>query len=105
MLKLHSPARLAAAGLLLLGVVVAALLLVPTRSTYIFLPDEAHPVEPLVRVEGERGRDDAGGIYFVDVLVRKATLLERVWPGPREGSRLVPAHAINPTGISDDARR
>jgi len=100
-----SPRRLAVAGLLLLVVVLGVLVFAPADDTYIFLPNEAHSVEPLVKVEGRRPRDDPGGIYFVDVLVRKASLLERLFPGLRDGSRLVPAEALNPTGISDDARR
>ena len=42
-----TPARLAAAGLLLL-VVVALILWVAPSDSYIFLPDRAHPVAPLV---------------------------------------------------------
>ena len=100
-----TPSRLAAAGLLLLAVVAGILFLAPASGTYIFLPDEAHPVEPLVTVEGGKNRDDPGGIFFVNVLVRKASLFERLYPGVREGSSLVPAGALNPTGISDEARR
>jgi PDZ domain-containing protein len=100
-----TPARLALAGLLLLGIVFAILWIAPAGSTYIYLPDDAHPAEPLVTVPGSRPDDDGGGIFFVDVIVRRASLLERLWPGIRDGSRLVPAHAINPTGIPESARR
>jgi PDZ domain-containing protein len=99
-----TPARLATAGLILL-VVVAAILWVTPSSSYIFLPDEAHPVEPLVTVEGGKAPKDGGGIYFVDVFVRKATLLERILPGLHDGSTIVPASAVRPPGISDAARR
>jgi PDZ domain-containing protein len=99
-----TPARLATAGLVLL-VVVAAILWVTPSSSYIFLPDEAHPVEPLVTVEGGKTPRDGGGIYFVDVFVRKATLLERIFPGLHEGSTIVPASAVRPPGVSDTARR
>lgn len=106
-----SPARLALAGLFLLAVVVVAALLMPGGGSYIFLPDKASPVDPLVMVEGvERGADEQRGegdpgIYFVDVIVRRASLIERLFPGIREGAELVPEHAVNPTGISDAARR
>jgi Lon-like protease len=103
--RLVTPGRLAAAGLIVLAVVVGVLLLAPSSSTYIFLPDRAKPVEPLVEVEGAKAGTDPGGIYFVDVLVRRATWMERLFPSIREGSTLVPAHALNPTGITDDARR
>lgn len=97
--------RLAAALLALLALLAGVGLLAPTGDTYIFLPDEAHPVEPLVEVEGERTGDRPGGIYFVDVIVRKATWLERVFPSIREGASLVPEHAVNPSGVSEETRR
>jgi PDZ domain-containing protein len=99
-----TPARLATAGFVLL-VIVAAILWVTPSSSYIFLPDEAHPVEPLVTVEGGETPKDGGGIYFVDVFVRKATLLERIFPGLHDGSTIVPASAVRPPGVSDAARR
>jgi Lon-like protease len=103
--RLVTPGRLAAAALLLLGVVVGVLLLAPAGDTYIFLPDEAHPVDPLVVVEGGSSPRGGGGIYYLDVLVRRATLMERLFPSIREGSSLVPEDALNPTGVSDSARR
>jgi PDZ domain-containing protein len=103
--KVVTPGRLAAVGLVLLALVAGLLLLVPTSETYIFLPDRARPLDPLVEVEGAKRRSDPGGIYFVDVIVRRATWMERLFPSIREGSSLVPAGALNPTGLSDAARR
>jgi PDZ domain-containing protein len=100
--RLFSPARLAVAGLIV-AVAAFAVWVFPTDS-YIFLPNEAHPVAPLVEVKGGKDPKD-GGIYFVDVLVRKATLLERVWPGSREGATVVPADQVKPPGVSDSERR
>jgi PDZ domain-containing protein len=103
---LLSPLRLALAGLLALGIAVGLILaFVPASNTYIFLPDRARPVSPLVQVPNPENDHDGGGIYFVDILVRKATLLERLFPSLREGSQLVPAAAVNPTGESESARR
>jgi PDZ domain-containing protein len=102
--KRLTPARLAAAGLLLLAVVGLVLWLAPSDS-YIFLPDKAHPVAPLVSVEGGENPRDGGGIYFVDVFVRKASWLERLFPGIREGSTIVPASVVQPPGVSERARR
>jgi Lon-like protease len=99
-----TPARLAAAGLLLLAVVALILWIAPSNS-YIFLPDRAHPVAPLVSVPGGKDPHDGGGIYFVDVFVRKASLLERLFPGIREGATLVPASVVRPPGVSEKARR
>jgi Lon-like protease len=103
--KRVTPGRLAAAGLIVLALVAGVLLIAPSSGTYIFLPDRAKPVEPLVEVEGAKAGNHPGGIYFVDVVVRRATWMERLFPSIREGSTLVPAHALNPTGITDDARR
>jgi Lon-like protease len=97
------PTRLAAVGLIG-AAVIAALWLIPTDN-YIYLPHRAHPVAPLVEVDGGRDPRDGGGIYFVDVLVRKATLLERLWPGFREGATVVPGERVRPPGVDDDERR
>jgi Lon-like protease len=111
MRRVLSPARLGLAGLALLAVVAVVVLLMPGGGSYIFLPDKASPVDPLVSVEGvergpgeQRGEGDPG-IYFVDVIVRRASLLERVFPGIRDGAELVPEHRVNPTGIPDADRR
>jgi PDZ domain-containing protein len=101
-LRLFSPVRLFFAGLLVAAVAVA-LWLLPSES-YIFLPNRAHPVAPLVQVQG--GKDPKnGGIYFVDVLVRKATLIERLLPGLRDGATVVPAEQVRPPGVSESQRR
>jgi Lon-like protease len=102
---MFTPRRLAAAGLVLLALLAGIALLAPAGDTYIFLPDEAHPAEPLVEVEGRDPPPDPGGIFFVDVIVRRATWMERLFPSLREGASLVPAEAINPTGVSDEVRR
>ena len=102
MLRLFSPVRLFVAGLLVAAVAVTVWIF-PTES-YIFLPNRAHPVAPLVEVEG--GKDPKnGGIFFVDVLVRKATLIERIFPGVREGATVVPAEQVRPPGVSESQRR
>jgi PDZ domain-containing protein len=94
--------RLLALGLVLLAGVLA-LAVVPSDA-YIFLPDRAHPVAPLVTLPD--GHDPArGGVYFVDVVVRKATLLERLFGGLHEGADLYPASAVNPPGVGDTQRR
>jgi PDZ domain-containing protein len=99
--RLVTSGRLFALGLILLAIVLAAIV-VPSND-YIFLPDPAHPVAPLVTVQG--GKEPAGGgIYYVDVIVRKAKLLEKLFGGLHEGADLYPASAVNPPGV-DDAQR
>jgi PDZ domain-containing protein len=101
-MKIFTPARLFLGGLALL-VVVLALLILPSNE-YIFLPDPAHAVAPLVTVPG--GHDPTrGGVYYVDVIVRKATWLERLFPGIHNGADLYPASAIDPPGVTDQLRR
>jgi len=56
-------------------------------------------------VQGARSRDDKGGIFFVDIFVRKASLLERLWPGIHEGAQLVPASELIPPGTDEKQRR
>jgi PDZ domain-containing protein len=102
-LRLSLSARLLIAGLIL-GAAALGLYLFPTES-YIFLPNRVHAVAPLVEVEGGSDPDDGGGVYYVDVLVRKATLLERLWPGLREGATVLPAEQVRPEGVDDAERR
>ncbi|MFL5961354.1 MAG: PDZ domain-containing protein [Gaiellaceae bacterium] len=101
-MKLFTPGRLLVAGLALLAVVLA--LVVLPSNEYIFLPDQAHPVAPLVSVQG--GHDPTrGGVYYVDVIVRKATWLERLFPGIHSGADLYPVTAIDPPGVTDQLRQ
>ena len=101
-MKRVTPGRLFALGLVLFAVAVA-LYVVPSNE-YIFLPDKAHPVAPLVTVPG--GKDPLhGGVYFVDVVVRKATILEKLFGGLHKGADLYPASAVNPPGVGDQQRR
>jgi PDZ domain-containing protein len=86
-----------------LAIVVAVFAFYPSNY-YIFLPDPARSVEPLVHVEGEHGDDD-GGIYMVDVIVRKASLLERYFPGIHDGATLVPADVYNPQNLPERIQR
>jgi PDZ domain-containing protein len=99
--RAFSPGRLLALGLVLLAVFMA--LLVLPSNDYLFLPDKAHPVAPLVTVPG--GHDPkVGGIYYVDVIVRRAKLWEKLLGGAHEGADLYPASAINPPGVGDAQR-
>ena len=103
-----SPRRIAllAAGGAVAIVGIFALLLVLPSGSYIFLPDRAHPVAPLVSVKGGHDPKGPGGIYFVDVFVRKASLLEKLLPAVRaDGARVHPASDVRAPGVSDAARR
>ena len=97
-LRLITPGRLLATGAVL-AVVVLGLDIVSSND-YIFLPDRAHPVANLVHVAGGHEPRNGGGIYFVDVIVRKATVLEQLLGGLHSGADLYPASEIVPSGTS-----
>jgi Lon-like protease len=84
---------------------VAGVLYVAPSGDYIFLPDRARAVAPLVQVQGEKPDKDGGGIYYVAVDVRKASLLEKAVPGLNDGATLVPADQVNPEGVNERQRR
>jgi Lon-like protease len=90
------------AGLVVLTAIV--LYLVPSND-YLLLPDTAHPVAPLVTVQGGHDPKGPGGIYFVDVIERPATMFESLFPSIHSGATLVPASEIVPPGVSDRAAR
>jgi len=97
MRPLAVPARIAGVLVGLLALACVVLYLVPSND-YIFLPDPAHPVAPLVRVQGGHTPTGPGGIYFVDVFERKANMLESLFPFIHSGATLYPASEIVPAG-------
>jgi PDZ domain-containing protein len=102
--RYFSPARLAgtAAGIVVLAVLVLHLL---PSNDFLLLPDKAHPVAPLVHVQGGHEPPGPGGIYFVDVFERRANKLESLFPFIHSGATLVPAKLIVPPGVSDSSQR
>jgi PDZ domain-containing protein len=98
-----TPARVVAVGLVLIAI-AAGLFLLPSDD-YLLLPDRARAVGPLVEIEGEKPARDGGGIYFVAVDVRKASLFESLFPSVHEGSTLVPEDQLLPPGVNEEARR
>jgi len=97
------PSVLLALGAVLL--LVAAALYIAPSDDYVLLPDNARALEPLVVVEGENARTDAGGIYYVAVDIRQASRLEQLFPGLHDGATLVPKHVLNPEGVDEKVRR
>jgi len=98
--------RTFAAGFVLIGILVAVLWFVPSDH-FIFLPDPATPADGVVHVPGEEtGTAESGsGIYFLEVQVRKASVLERIFPSVHEGASLVPEEVYNPERLSFEERR
>jgi PDZ domain-containing protein len=99
-----TPAKIAGAVLFLLLVTLGVLWLAPSND-YILLPDRAHPVAPLVRVQGGHEPKGPGEIFFVDVFERRASELEALLPWLHDGATLVPASLLVPPGVSDQAVR
>jgi PDZ domain-containing protein len=98
------PLRLVAVGAVLAAIAVGAAWLYPSNS-YLLLPDRAKPLASLVQVEGEKPHPP-GGIYYVDVIVRQASVLEEILPTARpDGSDLVPESALVPPGTTFVERR
>jgi Lon-like protease len=93
-----------AAGLILGLIALVATWFLPSDS-FLLLPDEAKPLAAKVRVAGEKPHPP-GGIYYVDVIVRQASVLEELLGAARpDGADLVPEHALVPPGSTLRDRR
>lgn len=101
--RLSWPTWLIAAGV---GVLfVATALYVAPSDQYIYLPDEARPLAPRVQVDGEQRDRDGGGIHYVAVDVRKASLLEKLVPGLHEGASFEDVDDVLAEGEDERAHR
>jgi PDZ domain-containing protein len=103
-LKRVRPLHLALGGLALAAITFLIMWQVSSES-FLLLPDRAHPVAPLVSVQGGHEPKGPGGIYFVDVLEQRASLLEAAFPSIHTGASLVPASRIVPPGTTDAQQR
>ncbi len=90
-------------SLIFLGVVFAVLWLTPSDD-FVFLPNKARHVAPLVIVPDEQAPPETGGIYMVDILVKRASLFERMFPGLNDDATLIDGDRLNPQGLSDEQR-
>ncbi len=94
------------AGLSILGVlvviVVGGWLLATPSDDYVLLPDDPHPADAVVSVGGKKPTisKDGSGIYYLDVLVHRASLPESWIARFEDGADIVPASAIVPPGGS-----
>ena len=91
--------RLGALGLVILAIL--AVLYVTPSDDYLFLPVAAQPLAPKVHVQGEKPQTGSGGIYYDEVHIRKASILESHFPGLASGSTLVPGDVYLPKGTSE----
>jgi Lon-like protease len=96
--------RLIIGGLILGALTVGALWALPSDD-YLVLPDTAKPLANRVKVDGEKAHPP-GGIYYVDVVLRKASLLEELASVARpEGASLVAEDVLVPPGSNFGERR
>jgi Lon-like protease len=95
-----TPWRAFGALVVLLVVTVVILARIPSGQ-YVLLPDIAHPVAPLVKVEGARTPKGAGSIYFLDVIEKKASELEKLFPWIHSNATFEPANDVVPPCSTD----
>jgi Lon-like protease len=71
-------------------------------DTYLLLPDKAHAAAEVVTVQGEKPESGKGGVYFLDVIERKASVLEDTFHQiVEDGADFVPTSQVRPTGVSE----
>ena len=98
-----TPLKIAGAIGALLVVTVLILDRIPSGD-YLLLPAGAHPVGPLVRVEGTHPTKAPGTIYFVDVFERQANELDTLFPWLHSHATLLPASDFVPPGSTSRAQ-
>ena len=87
-----------------LGLATAFALWVLPADEFILTPDRAKPLAERVEVEGARPAG-GGDVYYVDVYVRRTSILENLLPFTRpDGSTVLPEHALLPPGTSEAER-
>jgi Lon-like protease len=89
-------------GALVVLLLLTVLILVRIPSgQYVLLPDIAHPVAPLVKVKGAHSPSGAGSIYFLDVIEKKASEFERLFPWIHSDATFEPANDVVPPCSTD----
>jgi PDZ domain-containing protein len=101
----RSHARIAALAVMGVLVVVAlsAWLLALPSDDYVLLPDHPHPADEVVSVGGAEPKhaSDGSGIYYLDVLVHRASVPESWIARFEDSSTVLPAAAVVPPGGDD----
>lgn len=87
-----------------LGLATAFALWLLPADEFILTPDRAKPLAERVEVEGARPTDE-GDVYYVDIYVRRTSILENLLPFTRpDGSTVLPERALLPPGTSQAER-
>lgn len=91
-----------ASAVAVLAVVAGVILWRYPSDTYLLLPDKPHSAAAVVKVKGAKPDVDLGGIYFLDVIERKASVLEDMFHQiVEDGASFVPASAVQPEGANE----
>lgn len=95
---------------LALGIVVLLALFAyawgSTSDDYLFLPDPAHAVGPVIQLAGATAPPASGGFYFVDVRYRPARTWESWFGSDVRGAQLVPrSEVLGPDQSDADAQK
>ncbi len=89
-------------GLVVLTIVAGVILWRYPSDTFLLLPDKPHSAAAVVTVRNAKPDNDSGGIYFLDVIERKASVLEDTFHQiVEEGASFVPASAVQPEGANE----
>jgi PDZ domain-containing protein len=92
----------AAFAILLAAIVSGVILWRYPSDTYLLLPDKPHPAAAVVTVPHPRVDNDGGGIYFLDVIQRKASVLEDMFHSIVDsGASFLPASEVQPPGTTE----
>src|SRR5262249_3960432 len=67
-------------------------------DSYVLTPDHAHPANAVVKVAGEARERGDGGIYYLDVLLHRATIAASWLAGFEASPTVAPASAFLPPG-------
>jgi PDZ domain-containing protein len=87
------------------ALVVGAAAWIGPSSSFLFLPNAAKPLDAQITVKGGEPPDDLGGIYYVDITIRRANWLERLLPFLRpDGASIVSERVVVPPGSNFSAQ-
>ena len=99
-----TPLRLAVAGILVFTFATVLVLTTTNAGSgeLLLVPEKAHPLAGLVHVPGAKSPERRGGIYYVDVVERKASLFDRLFPP--KGAAVIRQSELTPPGVSEEER-
>lgn len=85
-----------------LAVIAGVILWRYPSDTYLLLPDQAHSASAVVTVRNAKPDNDGGGVYFLDVIERKASVLETMFHQIVDsGASFVPPSTVQPQGANE----